>query len=130
MAKVEPEFDRRGVKIIAVSVDPVNSHDGWARDIQETQGTRRLPGTWRLRLQGLEGLRRCSAPTCPATRPTAPRPTTRPSANIVVGPDGKIELMVTTDDEGEDFDEVLRVIDSLQLTAKHKVRDAGELEAG
>ena len=81
MAKVKPEFDRRNVKIIGLSVDAVDKHGDWARDIEETQGAgAQLPDHRRRRLRDLEGVRDAAAPTSPATPRSARRPTTRPSA--------------------------------------------------
>ena len=81
MAKIKPEFDRRNVKIIGLSVDPVDKHSGWADDIAETQGHgAELPDDRRLRLQRLEALRHAAGRDVRATRPTARRPTTRPCA--------------------------------------------------
>ena len=104
MARIKPEFDRRNVKIIGLSVDPAEDHEKWARDIEETQG---------------------AAPNYPiigdaAERTPADNQTVR---NVfVIGPDKKIKLiLVYPMTTGRNFDEVLRVIDSLQLTATHKV---------
>ena len=81
MAKIKPEFDRRNVKIIGLSVDPIDNHEKWASDIEETQGDgAQLPDHRRRRLQRLEALRHASRPTRRATRPSARRPTTRPCA--------------------------------------------------
>jgi alkyl hydroperoxide reductase subunit AhpC len=123
MAKVKPEFDRRGVKIIAVSVDPVDSHDGWARDIEETQGTAPnypIIGDSDFKVSKAYGMLGADVSGDPADRTAADNQTVR---NVfVVGPDKKIKLiLVYPMTTGRNFDEVLRVIDSLQLTAKHKV---------
>ena len=124
MAKIKPEFDRRNVKIIGLSVDPVDKHAEWADDIEETQGHgAELPDDRRRRLQRLEAVRdapgRASSGD-PADRTPADNQTVR---NVfVIGPDKKIKLiLVYPMTTGRNFDEVLRVIDSLQLTAKHKV---------
>jgi len=123
MAKVKPEFDRRGVKIIAVSVDPVDSHGGWARDIEETQGTAPnypIIGDPDFAVSKAYGMLGADVSGDPADRTAADNQTVR---NVfVIGPDKKIKLiLVYPMTTGRNFDEVLRVIDSLQLTAKHKV---------
>jgi alkyl hydroperoxide reductase subunit AhpC len=123
MAKIKPEFDKRGVKIIGLSVDPIDKHSGWAKDIQETQGTAPnfpLIGDADYNVSKLYGMLPASVSGDPATRTPADNLTVR---NVfVVGPDKKIKLiLVYPMTTGRNFDEVLRVIDSLQLTAKHKV---------
>jgi alkyl hydroperoxide reductase subunit AhpC len=123
MAKVKPEFDKRGVKIIAVSVDPVDSHGGWARDIEETQGTAPnypIIGDDDFKVSKAYGMLGADVSGDPSDRTAADNQTVR---NVfVVGPDKKIKLiLVYPMTTGRNFDEVLRVIDSLQLTAKHKV---------
>ena len=81
MAKIKPEFDKRDVKIIGLSVDPTGDHEGWAKDIEETQGAApNYPIIGDADFNGLEALRDARRPTSPATPPTARRPTTRPSA--------------------------------------------------
>ena len=123
MAKLKPEFDRRNTKIIGLSVDPVGNHTKWALDIAETQGTAPnypMIGDTDLSISKLYGMLPASASGDPSTRTPADNQTVR---NVfVIGPDKKIKLIIvypmTT---GRNFDEVLRVIDSLQLTAKHKV---------
>ena len=123
MARIKPEFDRRNVKIIGLSVDPVDSHSKWANDIKETQGfapNYPLIGDPDLSVSKLYGMLPATASGDPAKRTPADNQTVR---NVfVIGPDKKIKLILiypmTT---GRNFDEVLRVIDSLQLTAKHKV---------
>jgi len=123
MAKLKPEFDARNVKIIGLSVDPVNNHSRWANDIKETQGVAPnypMIGDTELKISKAYGmLPKTLEGTCDG-RTAADNQTVR---NVfVVGPDKKIKLIIvypmTT---GRNFDEVLRVIDSLQLTAKHKV---------
>jgi alkyl hydroperoxide reductase subunit AhpC len=123
LAKIKPEFDKRHVKLIGLSVDPVTSHVKWATDIKETQGYApnypmigdpdlSISKAWGMLPSTLEG-------TCDG-RTAADNQTVR--SVFVIGPDKRIKLMIvypmTT---GRNFDEVLRVIDSLQLTAKHKV---------
>jgi alkyl hydroperoxide reductase subunit AhpC len=123
MAKLKPEFDRRNTKIIGLSVDPVNSHSRWANDIKETQGyapNYPLIGDPDLAISKLYGMLPANAGTSSEGRTAADNQTVR---NVfVIGPDKKVKLVIaypmTT---GRNFDEVLRVIDSLQLTAKHKV---------
>jgi thioredoxin-dependent peroxiredoxin len=123
MAKMKPEFDRRNVKIIGLSVDPVDNHARWAKDIQETQGhapNYPMIGDTDLRVSKLYGMLGADIEgTCEGRTPTDNQ-TVR---NVfVIGPDKKIKLiLVYPMTTGRNFDEVLRVIDSLQLTAKHKV---------
>jgi len=121
MARIKPEFDRRNVKIIGLSADPVASHAGWAKDIEETQGAAvnyPMIGDSDLKIAKLYNM--LPAEAVPGTRTAADNLTVR---NVfVVGPDKKIKLiLVYPMTTGRNFDEVLRVIDSLQLTAKHKV---------
>jgi len=123
MAKLKPEFDRRNTKIIGLSVDPVGNQQKWSVDIEETQGAAPnypIIGDTDLGISKLYGMLPASASGDPATRTPADNQTVR---NVfVIGPDKKIKLIIvypmTT---GRNFDEVLRVIDSIQLTAKHKV---------
>jgi alkyl hydroperoxide reductase subunit AhpC len=123
MAKVKPEFDKRGVKIIGLSIDPVDRHAGWAKDIAETQGTAPnypMIGDTNLKVAKLYGMLPAEAgDTCEGRTP-ADNATVR---NVyVIGPDKKIKLLISYPmSTGRNFDEVLRVIDSMQLTAKHKV---------
>jgi alkyl hydroperoxide reductase subunit AhpC len=123
MAKVKPEFDRRGVKIIGLSVDPVDKHELWADDIEETQGDRPnypIIGDSDYAVAKLYGMLGAEVSGDPADRTPADNQTVR--SVYVVGPDKKVKLVIvypmTT---GRNFDEVLRAIDSLQLTAKNKV---------
>jgi alkyl hydroperoxide reductase subunit AhpC len=123
MAKIKPEFDRRGVKIIGLSVDPVESHAGWSEDIGATQGhapNYPMIGDSDFTISKLYGMLPAAVSGDPAKRTPADNQTVR---NVfVVGPDKKIKLiLVYPMTTGRNFDEVLRVIDSLQLTAKHKV---------
>ena len=123
MAAIKPEFDRRGVKVIGLSVDPVTSHPQWAADIEETQGhapNYPIIGDADYTVSKLYGMLPASTEGDPSARTPADNQTVR---NVfVIGPDKKVKLILiypmTT---GRNFDEVLRVIDSLQLTAKHKV---------
>ena len=123
MAKIKPEFDKRGVKIIGLSVDPVDNHAKWAADIQETQGfapNYPMIGDTDFNVSKLYGMLPASTSGDPAKRTAADNQTVR---NVfVIGPDKKVKLiLVYPMTTGRNFDEVLRVIDSLQLTAKHKV---------
>jgi alkyl hydroperoxide reductase subunit AhpC len=123
MAKVKPEFDRRGVKIIGLSVDPADRHEDWAKDIEETQGhapNYPLIGDPDFSISKAYGMLPGTTSGDPLARTPADNQTVR---NVfVIGPDKKIKLiLVYPMTTGRNFDEVLRVIDSLQLTAKHKV---------
>ena len=123
MAKIKPEFDKRNVKIIGLSVDPVDKHEGWAKDIEETQGhapNYPLIGDSDFNVSKLYGMLGTDVSGDPADRTAADNQTVR---NVfVVGPDKKVKLiLVYPMTTGRNFDEVLRVIDSLQLTAKHRV---------
>jgi len=123
MAKMKPAFDKRNTKIIGISVDPVDSHKRWSNDIKETQGhapNYPMIGDPTLQISKLYGMLPAEAGESCEGRTPADNQTVR---NVfVVGPDKKIKLIIvypmTT---GRNFDEVLRVIDSLQLTAKYKV---------
>jgi alkyl hydroperoxide reductase subunit AhpC len=121
MAKLQPEFDKRGVKIIGLSVDPVDRHSEWCKDIAETQGHEpKYPmiGDPDLAISKLYEM--LPAEAQPGTRTAADNQTVR---NVyVIGPDKKIKLiLVYPMTTGRNFDEVLRVIDSMQMTAKHRV---------
>jgi alkyl hydroperoxide reductase subunit AhpC len=123
MAKIKPEFDRRNVKIIGISVDPIDRHAKWADDIKETQGhapNYPMIGDPALVVSKLYGMLPAEAAGTSEGRTPADNQTVR---NVfVIGPDKKIKLvLVYPMTTGRNFDEVLRVIDSLQLTAKHKV---------
>ena len=123
MAKIKPQFDRRNVKIIGLSVDSTGDHEGWANDIKETQGhAPNFPmiGDPELKVAKAWGMLPAELPGTSQGRTAADNQTVR---NVyVIGPDKKIKMILiypmTT---GRNFDEVLRVIDSLQLTSKHKV---------
>jgi alkyl hydroperoxide reductase subunit AhpC len=123
MAKIKPEFDRRGAKIIGLSVDPVDRHGDWAKDIEETQGTAPnypIIGDSDYNVSKLYGMLPGGTEGDPLSRTPADNQTVR---NVfVIGPDKKIKLiLVYPMSTGRNFDEVLRVIDSLQLTANHQV---------
>jgi thioredoxin-dependent peroxiredoxin len=123
MAKIKPEFERRNVKIIGLSVDPVDKHASWARDIEETQGhapNYPIIADSDFNVSKLYGMLPAEVGGDPAARTPADNQTVR---NVfVIGPDKTVKLvLVYPMTTGRNFDEVLRVIDSLQLTAKHKV---------
>jgi alkyl hydroperoxide reductase subunit AhpC len=123
MAKIKPEFDRRNVKIIGLSVDPTDRHEEWANDIKETQGQAPnypIVGDDDFMVSKLYGMLLPEVSGAAADRTPADNQTVR---NVfVIGPDKKIKLiLVYPMTTGRNFDEVLRVVDSLQLTANHKV---------
>ena len=123
MARIKPEFDRRGVKIIGLSVDPVDSHAKWSKDIEETQGAAPnypMIGDSNLKVAKLYGMLPAEAGETCEGRTAMDNFTVR---NVyVIGPDKKIKLVLSYPmSTGRNFDEVLRVIDSMQLTANHKV---------
>ncbi|MEA2161685.1 MAG: thioredoxin-dependent peroxiredoxin [Solirubrobacteraceae bacterium] len=132
LAKIKPEFDRRNVKIIGLSVDPLDRHAQWAEDIEQTQGhapNYPMIGDIDFNVSKLYGMLPASVSGDPLERTPADNQTVR---NVfVVGPDKKIKLiLVYPMTTGRNFDEVLRVIDSLQLTAKHKVATPANWEPG
>jgi alkyl hydroperoxide reductase subunit AhpC len=123
MAKIKPEFDRRGVKIIGLSVDPATDHERWADDIEETTGARPnypIIGDADFAVSKAYGMLGADVSGDPGDRTAVDNQTVR---NVfVIGPDKKVKLiLVYPMTTGRNFDEVLRVIDSLQLTAKHRV---------
>jgi alkyl hydroperoxide reductase subunit AhpC len=132
MASIKPDFDRRGVKIIGLSVDPLENHEKWAQDIAETQGTAPnypLISDSDFNVSKLYGMLGADVEGDPTQRTPAQNGTLR---NVfVIGPDKKIKLVLiypmTT---GRNFDEVLRVIDSLQLTANHAVATPAQWQQG
>ena len=132
MASINGEFQKRGVKIIGLSVDPVDRHELWADDIEETQGTRPnfpMIGDTDFNVSKLYDMLPAEISGDPLERTPADNQTVR---NVfVIGPDKKVKLVLaypmTT---GRNFDEVLRVIDSLQLTAKHKVATPAQWQQG
>ena len=132
MARIKPEFDRRGVKVIGLSVDPLDRHADWAKDIEETQGTAPnypIISDADFNVSKLYGMLAASVDGDPLVRTPADNQAVR---NVfVIGPDKKVKLILiypmTT---GRNFDEVLRVIDSLQLTAKHKVATPAQWQQG
>ena len=132
MARIRPEFDRRNVKIIGLSVDPVDNHARWANDIRETQGhapNYPMIGDTDLSISKAWGMLPASANGDASKRTPADNQTVR---NVfVIGPDKKIKLiLVYPMTTGRNFDEVLRVIDSLQLTASHKVSTPANWKQG
>jgi alkyl hydroperoxide reductase subunit AhpC len=132
MASIEPEFARRGVKVIGLSVDPVENHEQWSKDIEETQGTAPnypIIGDADFAVSKAYGMLPDDVDGDATKRTPADNQTVR---NVfVIGPDKKVKLILiypmTT---GRNFDEVLRVVDSLQLTAKHKVATPAQWKQG
>jgi alkyl hydroperoxide reductase subunit AhpC len=132
MANAKPAFDERGVKIIGLSVDPLDKHKDWAKDIEETQGTAPnypLISDENFEISKAYGMLPASVEGDAADRTPADNQTVR---NVfVIGPDKKIKLiLVYPMTTGRNFDEVLRVIDSLQLTANHKVATPANWKSG
>ena len=132
MAKIKPEFDRRDVKVLGLSVDPLESHKGWVGDIEETQGhapNYPLIADSDFNVAKLYGMLPASTSGEAGTRTPVDNMTVR---NVfVIGPDKKVKLvLVYPMTTGRNFDEVLRVIDSLQLTAKHKVATPANWQQG
>jgi thioredoxin-dependent peroxiredoxin len=132
MAKIKPQFDERGVKVIGLSVDPVDRHEGWAKDIEETQGTAPnypIIGDADFSVSKAYGMLANDVSGDAGDRTPADNQTVR---NVfVIGPDKKVKLiLVYPMTTGRNFDEVLRVIDSLQLTANHKVATPAQWQDG
>jgi thioredoxin-dependent peroxiredoxin len=132
MAKIQPEFDKRNVKIIGLSVDPIDRHEDWAKDIEETQGAKPeypIIGDADFNVAKLYGMLPAETSGDPLQRTPADNQTVR---NVfVVGPDKKLKLiLVYPMTTGRNFDEVLRVVDSLQLTAKHRVATPANWQQG
>jgi alkyl hydroperoxide reductase subunit AhpC len=132
MASIKGEFDRRNVKIIGLSVDPVANHEQWSEDIEAIQGTAPnypLIGDSDFNVAKLYGMLPADVAGDPAARTPADNMTVR---NVfVVGPDKKIKLvLVYPMTTGRNFDEVIRVIDSLQLTAEHRVATPAQWQQG
>jgi alkyl hydroperoxide reductase subunit AhpC len=123
MAKLEPDFASRNTKVIGLSVDPVTSHGKWAADIEETQGykvTYPMIGDPELKIAKLYNMLPAEAGETSEGRTAANNATVR--TVFIIGPDKKIKLMLSYPmTTGRNFDEILRVLDSMQLTAKHKV---------
>jgi len=132
MASIKGEFDKRGVKIMGLSVDPVENHAGWSADIEETQGSAvnfPLIGDKDFKVAVAYGMLPADTEGDPTKRTPAQNQTVR---NVfVIGPDKKVKLiLVYPMTTGRNFDEVLRVIDSLQLTANHKVATPAQWQQG
>jgi alkyl hydroperoxide reductase subunit AhpC len=132
MAQIKPEFDQRNVKIIGLSVDPVGNHEQWSEDIEAIQGTAPnypLIGDSDFNVAKLYGMLPADVAGDPTARTPADNMTVR---NVfVVGPDKKIKLvLVYPMTTGRNFDEIIRVIDSLQLTAKHRVATPAQWQQG
>jgi alkyl hydroperoxide reductase subunit AhpC len=123
MAKLKPEFDKRGVKIIGLSVDPVDKHQQWAHDIKETQGhAPNYPMIGDTDLSISKAYDMLPADLAGSSEGRTPSDNQTVRTVFVIGPDKKVKLQLAYPmSTGRNFDEVLRVIDSLQLTAKHKV---------
>ena len=132
MASIKPEFDRRGVKIIGLSVDSTGDHEGWAKDIEETQGTAPnypIIGDDDFKVAKLYGM--LPAETSGEAKGRTPADNQTVRNVFVIGPDKKVKLvLVYPMTTGRNFDEVLRVIDSLQLTANHKVATPAQWNPG
>ena len=132
VARLKPEFDKRGVKVIGLSVDPVANHAGWSKDIAETQGTQvnfPMIGDTDLKVAKLYGMLPADAPGTSEGRTPADNATVR---NVfVIGPDKKIKLvLVYPMAVGRNFTEILRAIDGLQLTSRHKVATPADWKVG
>jgi len=132
MASIEPEFAKRNVKVIGLSVDPLGKHEEWAKDIEETQGTAPnypIVSDADFNVSKLYGMLPAEVSGDPGDRTPVDNQTVR---NVfVIGPDKKVKLiLVYPMSTGRNFDEVLRVIDSLQLTAEHKVATPAQWKQG
>ncbi len=132
MARIEPEFEKRDVKIIGLSVDPLGNHEEWAKDIEETQGAAPeypIISDADFNISKLYGMLPGDVSGDPTDRTPADNQTVR---NVfVIGPDKKVKLiLVYPMTTGRNFDEVLRVIDSLQLTANHQVATPANWQHG
>ena len=132
LARLKPEFDKRGVKLIGLSVDPVDNHARWSEDIKETQGAAPnypMIGDPDLKVSKLYDMLPASSTGDASTRTAADNQTVR---NVfIIGPDKKIKLvLVYPMTTGRNFQEILRVIDSLQMTAKHRVATPADWQQG
>lgn len=132
VARLKPEFEKRGVKVIGLSVDPVDRHDAWAKDIEETQGAAveyPMIGDPDLAVSKLYGMLPADAGDSCDGRTAVDNQTVR---NVyVIGPDKKIKLVLCYPmSAGRNFDEILRIIDSLQLSARHKVATPADWKPG
>lgn len=123
MAKIEPEFTKRNAKLIGLSIDPVDAHEKWSKDIEETQGylpTYPMIGDTDLAVAKLYNMLPADEPGTSEGRTAATNATVR--SVFIIGPDKRIKLMLTYPmTTGRNFDEILRVLDSMQLTATYKV---------
>jgi alkyl hydroperoxide reductase subunit AhpC len=131
LAKIKPEFDKRNAKILGLSIDPVDDHKRWSKDIEETQGTAPnypIIGDADLTVAKLYDM---IHPNASGAQPRTPTDNATIRSVFVIGPDKKIKLNLTYPmTTGRNFDEVLRVLDSLQLTAKHKVATPAQWKPG
>lgn len=132
MAKIEPEFTQRDCKLIGLSVDPVDSHRTWSKDIEETQGhlpTYPMIGDTDLAVSKLYNMLPAEEPGSSEGRTAAANATVR--SVFIIGPDKRIKLMLTYPmTTGRNFDEILRVLDSMQLTQRHKVATPANWKPG
>lgn len=132
LARIKPEFDKRGVKLIGLSVDPVDNHTRWSADIKETQGfapNYPMIGDTDLSVAKLYNMLPASTSGDASSRTAADNATVR--TVFVIGPDKKVKLvLVYPMTTGRNFDEILRVIDSLQLTANHRVATPADWKQG
>ncbi len=132
MAKLAPEFAKRNTKVIGLSVDPVSNHTKWSADIEETQGAKvnyPMIGDTDLKIAKLYGMLPASAGETSEGRTPADNATVR--TVFVIGPDKKVKLQLSYPmTTGRNFDEILRVVDSMQLTAKHKVATPANWKQG
>jgi alkyl hydroperoxide reductase subunit AhpC len=132
VAQLKPEFDKRGVKVLGLSVDPVENHTKWSSDIKETQGAAPnypMIGDTDLKVSKLYGMLPADTEGTSEGRTPANNATVR---NVfIIGPDKRMKLvLVYPMTTGRNFDEILRVIDSMQLTAKHKVATPADWKQG
>jgi len=131
LAKIKPEFDKRNTKILGLSIDPVDDHKRWSKDIEETQGTAPnypIIGDADLTVAKLYDM---IHPNASGAQPRTPADNATIRSVFIVGPDKKIKLILTYPmTTGRNFDEVLRVLDSLQLTAKHRVATPAQWKPG
>jgi alkyl hydroperoxide reductase subunit AhpC len=132
LARLKPEFDKRGVKLIGLSVDPIDRHKAWSEDIRETQGAAPnypLIGDTDLKISKLYNMLPASTNGDASARTANDNATVR--TVFVIGPDKKVKLvLVYPMSTGRNFQEILRVIDSLQLTAKHRVSTPADWKQG
>jgi thioredoxin-dependent peroxiredoxin len=132
VARLMPEFTKRNCKVIGLSVDPVDDHTRWAKDIEETQGAAvnfPLIGDTDLKVAKLYDMIHPNASGDAKSRTAADNFTVR--SVFVIGPDKKVKVMLTYPmSSGRNFDEILRIVDSVQLTAKHKVATPGDWKKG